>query len=184
MAAKHDSGETEHERLERRWSEQLSELRVAQTGTQIMTGFLLTIPFQPLFESTTTLEKALYLGLIVTATLATVMAIAPVSFHRILFGYPGAKARIVAVTQTLMRIALTLVALVLSGTIALVFNLVLDAAAGLVGFVVALVLIWPYRNLDDEHCEEANRGWRKFLWVNFIAGAIVSLMIITIWQRG
>lgn len=47
-----------------------------------------------------------------------------------------------------------------------------------------LVLIWPYRNLEDERCEDANRGWRKFLWVNFIAGAIVSLMIITIWQRG
>lgn len=167
MAAKHDSGETEHERLERRWSEQLSELRVAQTGTQIMTGFLLTIPFQPLFESTTTLEKALYLGLIVTATLATVMAIAPVSFHRILFGYPGAKARIVAVTQNLMRIALTLVALVLSGTIALVFNLVLDAAAGLIGFVVALVLIlaiWavlPLRMMRKHEHEREHKDERR-----------------------
>lgn len=47
-----------------------------------------------------------------------------------------------------------------------------------------LVLIWPFRNLSDEHCEDANRGWKHFLWVNFLAGAIVALMIITIWQRG
>jgi len=133
--------ETAHERLERRWSEQLSELRVAQAGTQIMTGFLLTIPFQPLFADTTPTERALYLGLVVTATLATVLAIAPVSFHRILFGYPGAKARIVAATQNVMRITLSLVALVLAGTIALVFNLVIGAVAGLIGFIVSLVTI-------------------------------------------
>ena len=47
-----------------------------------------------------------------------------------------------------------------------------------------LVLIWPFRNLSDEGCEDANRGWKHFLWVNFLAGAIVALMIITIWQRG
>lgn len=136
-----ESGETPHERLERRWTEQLSELRVAQTGTQIMTGFLLTLPFQPAFENIDTLERNLYLALVVTATLATVMAIAPVSFHRILFGYPGAKTRIVGITHTLMRITLALVAFVLAGTIALVFNLVLGAFAGIIGFVVALVLI-------------------------------------------
>lgn len=47
-----------------------------------------------------------------------------------------------------------------------------------------LVLIWPFRNLPDDRCEEANRGWRHFLWVNFLSGAIVAIMIITIWQRG
>lgn len=136
-----ESGETAHERLERRWTEQLSELRVAQTGTQIMTGFLLTLPFQPAFATIDTLERNLYLALVVMATLATVMAIAPVSFHRILFGHPGAKTRIVGITHTLMRITLTLVALVLAGTIALIFNLVLGAVAGIVGFFIALVLI-------------------------------------------
>lgn len=136
-----ESGETAHERLERRWTEQLSELRVAQTGTQIMTGFLLTLPFQPAFADISALERNLYLALVVTATLATVMAIAPVSFHRILFGAPGAKRRIVAMTQTLMRLTLSLVALVLSGTVALVFNLVLNPTAGLIGFAVSLIVI-------------------------------------------
>jgi len=47
-----------------------------------------------------------------------------------------------------------------------------------------MVLVWPFRNLSDEHCEDANRGWRKFLGVNFLSGAVVALMIITVWQRG
>jgi uncharacterized membrane protein len=140
-AADPESGESDYTRLERRWSEQLSELRVAQAGTQIMTGFLLTLSFQPAFAETDPVERTLYLALVVTATFATVMAIAPVSFHRILFGHPGAKARIVGITQMLIRITLTLVAFVLSGTVALIFNVVVGGMAGLIGFIASLVLI-------------------------------------------
>lgn len=140
-AADPESGESAHERLERRWTEQLSELRVTQAGTQIMTGFLLTLSFQPSFADIDPVERAVYLGLVVTATLATVMAIAPVSFHRILFGRPGAKARIIHITQILLRVTLTLVALVLSGTIALIFNVVLDGTAGLIGFFCSIAVI-------------------------------------------
>ena len=35
------------ERLDRNWDELLQELRVSQTGVQILTGFLLTLPIQP-----------------------------------------------------------------------------------------------------------------------------------------
>ena len=41
--------ETETERLDRNWTEILQELRVIQTGTQILTGFLLTLAFQQRF---------------------------------------------------------------------------------------------------------------------------------------
>ena len=41
--------ETEAERLDRNWAELLQELRVVQTGTQILTGFLLTLVFQQRF---------------------------------------------------------------------------------------------------------------------------------------
>lgn len=140
-AADPEAGETEHDRLERRWTEQLSELRVTQAGTQIMMGFLLTLTFQPAFASIDPLERNLYLGLVITATLATVFAIAPVSFHRILFGHPGAKARIVGITQMLIRLTLALVAFVLSGTVALIFNMVLDNTAALIGFACSLAVI-------------------------------------------
>jgi hypothetical protein len=92
--------ETLHERLERRWNEQLSELRVTQAGTQIMMGFLLTLSFQPAFVRISMIERNLYLALVIAATLATVLAIAPVSLHRTLFGHPGAKAQTFSINAT------------------------------------------------------------------------------------
>ena len=41
--------ETLDERMDRNWNEMLQELRVTQTGTQILTGFLLAIAFQNRF---------------------------------------------------------------------------------------------------------------------------------------
>ena len=140
-----ESLESAYDRLERRWTEQLSELRVAQAGTQIMMGFLLTLVFQPSFAETSSLEQSLYLGLVITATAATALAIAPVSFHRILFGHPGAKARIVAVTQVFLQLTIVLVGLVLSGTVALIFNIVVGGTGGLIAGVVAatiIIVIW------------------------------------------
>lgn len=137
-----ESTESEYARLERRWTEQLSELRVAQAGTQIMMGFLLTLVFQPAFAETTSLERNLYLALVIAATAATVLAIAPVSFHRILFGHPGAKARIVAVTQLFLQSTIVLVGLVLSGTVALIFNIVMGNEAGLIAGILAASIIF------------------------------------------
>ena len=34
------------QRLDRNWADLLQELRVVQTGVQLLTGFLLTLPFQ------------------------------------------------------------------------------------------------------------------------------------------
>ena len=43
--------EDEHERLNRNFNELLQELRVTQTGVQILTGFLLTVPFTDRFNT-------------------------------------------------------------------------------------------------------------------------------------
>ena len=42
--------ETEDERADRRWGELIQEVRVAQTGVQILFGFLLTVVFTPRYE--------------------------------------------------------------------------------------------------------------------------------------
>jgi 4-hydroxybenzoate polyprenyltransferase len=42
-----------------------------------------------------------------------------------------------------------------------------------------LGILWPFWNITDETCEDANRGWKRFIWLNFFAGAVVSM--ITIW---
>lgn len=41
-----------------------------------------------------------------------------------------------------------------------------------------LLIISPYLNLSDEKCEQANRGWRHFIKLNYLAGAIITLIVI------
>lgn len=53
------------------------------------------------------------------------------------------------------------------------------ALAGLLA-VPYLVSIWPYRALPDARCEEANRGWRRFLWLNQVTGFLLTLLLIWI----
>jgi 4-hydroxybenzoate polyprenyltransferase len=36
-----------------------------------------------------------------------------------------------------------------------------------------LVILLPHLNITDENCESANRGWRRFIWLNFFAGFVV-----------
>ena len=50
------------ERADRNWSEVLQELRVMQTGTQILTGFLLALAFQPAFADLDDGQRTFYLG--------------------------------------------------------------------------------------------------------------------------
>lgn len=136
--------ETEGERLDRNWTELLQELRVTQTGTQILTGFLLTIPFQQRFTELTPVQLTIYLVLVGVAVLATVLAIAPVSLHRALFR-KGAKTRIVHIANALLMAALAAVALTLTGTALLIFDVVVGHPEGVIASVVTLVitsLVW------------------------------------------
>lgn len=40
--------------------------------------------------------------------------------------------------------------------------------------------IWPYRSITDTTCEEANVAWRRFLWLNFLTGFLVTQLLIWI----
>src|SRR5688572_28747869 len=86
--------ETFDERMDRNWNEILQELRVTQTGTQIFTGFLLTIAFQARFSELSTFQVRVYLILVTAAVLTTALGLAPVSLHRSMFR-EGAKMTIV-----------------------------------------------------------------------------------------
>lgn len=44
-----------------------------------------------------------------------------------------------------------------------------------------LVAVWPFRNVTDETCGEVTRGWRLFLWLNQLAGFLVTLLLIWWW---
>jgi hypothetical protein len=133
--------ESLNERMDRNWNEILQELRVTQTGTQIFTGFLLTIAFQSRFSELTTFQVRVYLILVTAAVLTTALGLAPVSLHRSMFR-EGAKMTIVQTAHVIMRIMLVGVAIMLIGAVLLIFDLVVDRRAALiVAGVTLLVLI-------------------------------------------
>lgn len=132
--------ESLNERMDRNWNEILQELRVTQTGTQIFTGFLLTIAFQSRFEELTTFQLRVYLVLVIAAVLTTALGLAPVNLHRALFR-EGAKVTIVQTAHIIMRITLAGVAVMLIGTVLLIFDLVLDRTAALVAAGVMLLIV-------------------------------------------
>lgn len=140
MSESSNEPESEKSKLERNWTELLQELRVVQTGTQILTGFLLTLPFQARFTSLTAFQSTLYLCLVVGAALATALALAPVSVHRALFRH-GAKQQIVTTGNRLAILTLAVVSLVLTGTVTFVFDVVVGNTAALVVAIVAIVVL-------------------------------------------
>ena len=66
-----------------------------QTGTQILTGFLLALAFQPAFADLDDGQRTFYLVLVVLSALSSIVALAPVALHRILF-QQRAKPQVVA----------------------------------------------------------------------------------------
>src|SRR5271166_6769573 len=65
--------ETEAQRLDRNWISLLQELRVVQTGVQLLTGFLLTLPFQQRFDVLDTTMRVVYLITVGSSVGATVL---------------------------------------------------------------------------------------------------------------
>ncbi|HEY0003007.1 MAG TPA: DUF6328 family protein [Actinoplanes sp.] len=77
--------ETDKQRWDRNFADLLQELRVTQTGIQILFAFLLTLPFSSGFPRTSAFQKDVYVVSLLTAAAATAMVISPVAFHRALF---------------------------------------------------------------------------------------------------
>lgn len=132
--------ETENERLDRNWGELLQELRVLETGTQILTGFLLTVAFQQRFSRLNQGQVTLYLVLVSLSAVATMLVLAPVSLHRTLFRQ-GKKDVLVTWTNRLLRISLAVVALTVVGVVVLLFDVSTDLVVAIAAGVVAAVVL-------------------------------------------
>ena len=130
--------EDKQERLTRNYNELLQELRVTQTGVQILTGFLLTIPFTQRFTSLDNLQRNAYLTVLAGAVFATGLIIAPVAFHRTLFRQ-GEKEWLVHAANWSARAGLAALALTMSGVVFLIFDVVISRTASVIAGGVALV---------------------------------------------
>ena len=131
--------ETQAERLDRNWSSLLQELRVTQTGVQLLTGFLLTLPFQARFAQ---LGDDLHTVYLMT-----------VAMHRLLFRRHRLNT-VVAVSHRCAYAGLLLLGTALTGVAVVVFGAVLGTTAAAVAGVltaVAMLIAWVAFPLWKRH---------------------------------
>ncbi|MET9021772.1 DUF6328 family protein [Actinopolymorpha sp. NPDC004070] len=124
---------------DRNWNELLQELRVAQTGLQILTAFLVSLPFQQRFSSLEPGQVRIYLAVLAISVLATVLVLAPVNYHRTLFRQQE-KEWLVLVGNRCARAGLVLSGLAAVGVVWLIFDVVVGDGAGIVAAIVGLLV--------------------------------------------
>ncbi|RHW24844.1 sodium:proton antiporter [Nocardioides immobilis] len=125
--------------MTRNWNELLQELRVMQTGVQILTGFLLTVPFTDRFTALDDRQRTVYLGLLVGSVLTTCLIVAPVSFHRVLFRKQQ-RPWLVKASNVCARLGLAALGLVSAAVVLLVFDVVVGTTAAVVASLIVLAL--------------------------------------------
>ncbi|MBS2939976.1 sodium:proton antiporter [Nocardioides sp. J2M5] len=133
-------GETPQQRADRNWLELLQELRVSQTGVQLLAGFLATLPFQSRFGELDAFQRGLYVGLLALAFTTVGVTLAPVAMHRRMF-HGNVKPELVQVGHRLTEIALWLIGVLLAGIVFLVVDVVYDRLAASIAALVALVVL-------------------------------------------
>lgn len=144
VRAAESRGETVDQVLDRNLVELLQELRVAFTGVQILFAFLLGLAFTQRFTEVDGVGLAAYTTALMTAALATLVLIAPVSFHRLVFRRRQ-KAALVAVADRLLMVGLALLIPAISSSVLLILDIALGRWQAIVGSsltVVVAVLTW------------------------------------------
>jgi hypothetical protein len=146
------AGSPQESKLDRNWQELLQELRVAQTGVQILAGFLLTLPFTPRFEELSDSRHWVYASILCAAFVATFLLMTPVALHRALFGH-DARPWLVEAADRASRWGLAALALANIGAVWLVIEVVAttwvaSVIAGMIAlFVFVVWIVVPAREL-------------------------------------
>lgn len=133
-------GETVNERADRNWDELMQELRVMQTGAQVLTGFLLAVAFQPRFTELSQMQLIAYVALVALAALATILSISPVVLHRMLFR-EGKKPRLVTYGARIVSADLLVITLLTIGVPTFIIDFAVGDIAALVAFAAAVVVV-------------------------------------------
>ncbi|MFJ9030654.1 DUF6328 family protein [Streptomyces sp. NPDC102274] len=135
----HGRHETVEERADRLWGELLQELRVAQTGVQILFGFLLTVVFQSRFTDLSEADRVIYTVTVMLGAGAVGALIGPVSFHRLLTGR-RLKPRMVVWASRLTVVGLVLLFCTMVSALLLILRLAVDHTLAL--WLVAVMAVW------------------------------------------
>ncbi|WP_329048428.1 DUF6328 family protein [Amycolatopsis sp. NBC_01488] len=137
--------ETPTQRLDRNYAEILQEVRVAQTGVQLLLAFLLTVAFTPRFATLTDFERRVYVSSLVLGAAATALLIAPAAFHRLVF-QRRLKRQLVQASSRFALFGLTLLMLSISSALLLILSVTLGAsvAAWFTGGATGWFALWWY----------------------------------------
>ncbi|MFD6611745.1 DUF6328 family protein [Micromonospora chalcea] len=155
------SKESEKQRWQRNFADLLQELRVAQTGVQILFAFLLTLPFSAGFDRTTEFQRDIYILALLTAAASAAMIISPVAFHRALFRQ-GRKPELVRFAHRMATGGLFFMLIAMVSSVLLVSDFVLDrpiafllsALTGLWFLTFWAVLPFSRRNWGDDDIDD------------------------------
>jgi hypothetical protein len=120
-----ERSECDLERADRNMNELLQELRVAQTGVQILFAFLLTLVFQQRFADITEAQRWTYVVTLLLSVVTAGLLVAPAAVHRVTF-QRGLKMETVLLGHRLFTAGLAMLAVTLAGGVLLV----LDVAVG------------------------------------------------------
>ncbi|MEV8371657.1 DUF6328 family protein [Kribbella sp. NPDC056861] len=135
----HRPEEDAGERLDRQWIELLQELRLAQTGTQVLFAFLLGIAFTEVFQRADAFTHDVYAATLVASALAAGLFLAPVSFHRITF-QKKVRDRMIPIAGHMTSAGLVFLVLAISGGLLLAIDVVLNRTTAII--IVTVVLAW------------------------------------------
>ncbi len=136
--------ETVSQRADRNFAELVQELRVAQTGVQILFAFLLTLAFAPSFPHDETVYAYVLTAALIAAAASAACFMAPVATHRALFRL-GGKERLVWVTHAFAIAGLALLAIAMLLAIWMVTKFLfsgLVAAVIVVGLGLTVLALW------------------------------------------
>ncbi|KUL35600.1 hypothetical protein ADL22_26965 [Streptomyces sp. NRRL F-4489] len=136
--------ETEEQRADRRWTELLQEVRVIQTGVQILFGFLLTVVFTARFTTLGTADRVIYAVTLLLGASTTGALVGTVTFHRLLAGH-RLKPQTVLWAARLALVGVVLLLATVASALLLILRLALNDTVApwvVAGLVAWFVLCW------------------------------------------
>jgi len=127
--------ESEEERAHRNLTDLLQELRVALPGVQVLFAFLLTVPFTNRFHELSDFDEKLYFGVLICVAVSSILLAAPTAGHRVLFRRQQ-KEYLVTTANNLALAGLFLLAVAMTGAIALISDFLFGTATAIVSAAV------------------------------------------------
>jgi hypothetical protein len=155
------AAEDDKERRDRELIELLNELRIVLPGVQVLFAFLLTVPFSNGFSKLTDLQRDVYFVAFAATTIATILLIAPSTYHRIQFRR-GDKERMLFTANHLAIAGTVFLAVAVSASVYVITDVMFHASwAAVVTGVTALFAVGTWYVLPLARRRQEERQGRQ-----------------------